>query len=97
MRPNGVTHAYSYNTLNRLENLTVTAGPTPIASYAYTLGSTGNRTRVVELGGRQVDYGYDALYRLIQEAITSAASNDPRESFCLDDASSSRPSAGFVR
>ena len=43
-----------------------------LASYAYTLGPTGNRTSVTELGGRKVDYTYDALYRLTTETITGA-------------------------
>ena len=42
---------------------------TPIASYAYTLGPTGNRLSVAELSGRTVIYGYDDLYRLTSEDI----------------------------
>ena len=40
--------------------------------YTYTLGPAGNRTRVVESSGRIVDYTYDDLYRLTQEAITDS-------------------------
>jgi hypothetical protein len=40
---------------------------TPISSYAYTLGSAGNRLSVAELSGRTVNYGYDDLYRLTSE------------------------------
>jgi RHS repeat-associated protein len=43
------------------------------ASYAYTLGPAGNRTKAVELGGRSVDYGYDDLYRLKSETIAGDA------------------------
>ena len=32
-------------------------------------GPAGNRTQVAELGGRQVNYTYDALYRLTGETI----------------------------
>lgn len=73
--PNSVTHAYTYNKLNRLTDLTVNAGATPIASYSYTLGPSGNRTKVVELGGRTVDYTYDELYQLTSETITGGTVN----------------------
>ena len=57
--------------------MTVAKGTGPsatnLASYAYTLGPAGNRTSVVELSGRNVNYGYDDIYRLTSEAI----SNDP--------------------
>jgi RHS repeat-associated protein len=72
--PNGVQSAYTYNTLNRLTNLTVAKGAT-LASYAYTLGQAGNRTQVLELGGRQVNYTYDALYRLTGETIAGGSVN----------------------
>lgn len=42
-----------------------------LASYAYTLGNAGNRKSVLELGGRNVAYGYDNDYRLTSAAITS--------------------------
>ena len=72
--PNSVQSAYTYNTLNRLTNLTVAKGTT-LASYAYTLGPAGNRTQVLELGGRQVNYTYDALYRLTGETIAGGSVN----------------------
>jgi RHS repeat-associated protein len=68
--PNGVTHTYTYNTLNRLTNLRVATATSTHASYAYNLGPSGNRTAVVELDGRRVDYTYDNLYRLTAEAVT---------------------------
>jgi RHS repeat-associated protein len=72
---NGVAHAYSYDTRNRLSNLgvtgTVNGTPGPIASYAYTLDSSGHRTAVAELSGRTVNYGYDNLYRLTTETIAA--------------------------
>ena len=42
-----------------------------LANYAYTLGTAGNRTNVLELNGRKAAYGYDNDYRLTSEAITS--------------------------
>jgi RHS repeat-associated protein len=68
--PNGVETNYTYNNLNRLTQMTVKHGTTDLASYAYTLGATGNRTQAKELGGRTVDYAYDALYRLTKETIS---------------------------
>jgi RHS repeat-associated protein len=81
--PNGVTHAYTYNALNRLTNLSVTRttgaggyGPgnqgatSTLASYAYTLAPGGQRLSVTEADGRRAVYAYDALSRLTRETIT---------------------------
>jgi RHS repeat-associated protein len=70
---NGVQHAYTYNTLNRLTNVGVTktgTTPTPINNYAYQLGAAGNRLSVTETSGRKATYTYDELYRLTSETIT---------------------------
>ena len=73
--PNGVVHAYGYDTRNRLTNLgvngTVSGAPAPIASHAYTLDAAGHRIGVTELSGRTVSYGYDNIYRLTSETIAS--------------------------
>ncbi|HUN10638.1 MAG TPA: RHS repeat-associated core domain-containing protein, partial [Aggregatilineales bacterium] len=68
--PNGVQTSYTYNTLNRLTNVTGARTAT-LASYTYTLGPSGNRTAVTEANGRQVDYTYDDLYRLKSETISA--------------------------
>lgn len=73
--PNGVTHTYTYNSLNRLTDLVVANPGGTIAGYGYTLGPSGNRTKVVEFGGRTVDYTYDELYRLTGETITGGTVN----------------------
>ena len=39
----------------------------PVPQY----GPSGNRTKVVELSGRTVNYTYDPLYRLTQETIAA--------------------------
>lgn len=70
--PNGVTTGYQYNSLNRLNSLTITKGA-PLASYSYTLGPAGNRTAVSELSGRQTSYTYDDLYRLKDETISGSS------------------------
>ena len=80
--PNGIVTSYGYDPLNRLTGMQSTcgapgsAGPlvcgtggTALSSYAYTLGSSGNRLSVAELSGRTVNYGYDDLYRLTSETI----------------------------
>jgi RHS repeat-associated protein len=74
--PNGITTSYIYNSLNRLTNVKVEkADGTLIASYDYTLGSSGNKLSVRELSGRSVQWSYDALYRLKSEII--AGSSNP--------------------
>jgi len=73
--PNGVRTAHTYNQLNRLTNLSSAKETATLSSYAYTLGLAGNRTKVVELGGRTVDYAYDALYRLTTETLSGSTVN----------------------
>jgi RHS repeat-associated protein len=75
--PNGVTHNYTYNTLNRLTNVGVSKTAATLASYAYTLGAAGNRTAVTENTGRTVNYAYDNLYRLTSETIANAVNPNP--------------------
>jgi RHS repeat-associated protein len=74
---NGVQTGALFDTLNRLTK-TCSAASSPacsagtkLASYAYTLGTAGNRTNVLELNNRNVAYGYDNDYRLTSEAITA--------------------------
>jgi len=69
--PNGTTTEYTYNSLNRLTNLTnrKVSGQI-ISSYIYTLGPAGNRIKVTEVDGATVDYTYDTLYRLTKEVRT---------------------------
>ena len=76
-QPNGTRTTYTYDTLNRLTNLTTVHVPssTSIQSYAYTLGATGIRTRIDEAGGVARTYGYDNLYRLTSETVTGSATN----------------------
>jgi len=65
--------SYDFDARNRLTYL---AAVSPIAgmvsSYAYTLAPTGNRTRIEEQDGTTRSYGYDPLYRLTEERVTSA-------------------------
>ncbi len=69
-QPNGTATSYSYDTLNRLTNLT-TNGPTGvIQSYDFTLGLAGNRERIDEADGTFREYTYDGLYRLTAEQVS---------------------------
>ncbi len=79
---NQVTHAYAYNTLNRLTGLAVERQPggsgaiaTPLQGYGYTLNLAGQRTHIAELGGRTIAHTYDALHRLTSETIGHAQGN----------------------
>jgi RHS repeat-associated protein len=68
--PNGLQTTLNYDSLNRLTSLS-----TPISSYTYTLGATGNRIGAVEGNGRTLSWNYDGIYRLTNETI----SNDPEK------------------
>ncbi|SPD72923.1 hypothetical protein PITCH_A1590005 [uncultured Desulfobacterium sp.] len=83
---NGDVTTYTYDTLNRLTNITSRKSDTSlIASYTYTLGPAGNRTRVVEgHSGRSVDYTYDALYRLVNEDIADPVNGDSSTAYTYD-------------
>jgi YD repeat-containing protein len=67
--PNGLQSVFAYDQLNRL-----TALATPVSGYTYQLGPTGNRTSALELNGRTINWTYDGIYRLTNEAIVSAPS-----------------------
>jgi RHS repeat-associated protein len=62
--------AFTYDSLNRL-----TALASPVSSYNYTLGATGNRTKAAEQGGRTLNWSYDGIYRLTNETITADPAN----------------------
>ena len=66
--PNGTSETREYDDLNRLTFLENRGPSGVISSYRYTLAATGRRDAVVEDTGRRVDYGYDALDRLIDES-----------------------------
>lgn len=46
--PNGVNSFYEYNALNRLTNMNVSAGLTPVANYGYSLLASGHRVTATE-------------------------------------------------
>jgi RHS repeat-associated protein len=63
--PNGLQSSFTYDDLNRVTGLN--AGR---ANYNYQLDATGNRKQVTESGGRVVNWSYDGIYRLTNEAIS---------------------------
>jgi RHS repeat-associated protein len=69
--PNGLTSTFTYDTLNRLKELSTP----PIADYKYTLGLTGLRTGATEQSGRTLQWNYDGIYRLNSETVASDPSN----------------------
>jgi RHS repeat-associated protein len=74
---NGVTNLYQYDALNRLTNAVWKLGASPLASFYYQLGQTGNRTNLNEsLAGSTHTYAwqYDPLYRLTNETISGLGS-----------------------
>jgi RHS repeat-associated protein len=76
--PNSVASQYQYDSLNRLTSLVWKTNGTPIASFAYTLGASGNRTALLETNHtvntviRGYAWNYDAMYRLTSETVTGA-------------------------
>ena len=66
---NGTTETREYDLLNRLLYLQSSNSSGVINSFRYTLDKVGNRLAIVEQDGRQSNYQYDALYRLLQEEI----------------------------
>ncbi len=42
--PNGIVTEYTYDDLDRLTNLSITLGPTPISDIDYTYDDAGNLT-----------------------------------------------------
>jgi RHS repeat-associated protein len=68
--PNGLKSTFTYDPLNRLTALN--AGT---ASYSYQLGLTGNRTQATEGNGRTLQWSYDGIYRLTNEAVSADPSN----------------------
>ncbi len=83
---NGVTHFWSYDNRNRLDNLVVTdSGGVSISSFNYALDLVGNRTQMAELSGRVVDYTYDKLYRLTDEVISGGVGPTGAVNYQYDD------------
>ncbi len=68
--PNGVTHAYGYDNRDRLTSLGVNGPGGVLASYAQMFSDSGRKQSVSEASGRNTQYSYDPIYRLLNENIT---------------------------
>lgn len=83
--PNGITHAYGYDSLNRLTSTKVKNGlAQTVRSYGYTLTPSGRRSVVTESTGCTVAYVYDATYRLTSETISGAGGQNGTVGYTLD-------------
>ena len=71
-----MTNLYQYDSLNHLTNLVWKLNGNPIATFAYTLGASGNRTALsetVSTVSRSYTWQYDQLYRLTNEVVSGTA------------------------
>jgi YD repeat-containing protein len=84
--PNQLTSTIQYDSQNRPTVLnTTTASSSTVAGYSYTLGATGNRTAATELNGRTLNWSYDGINRLSNEAISQdPAGANGEVSYVLD-------------
>jgi RHS repeat-associated protein len=86
--PNGVVATHVYDTQNRLLSIAHSGPGGLLSAYAYTLGPSGHRLRVVESGpataGRTVHYAYDAADRLTQERIEEPGLPDAAVDYIYD-------------
>jgi YD repeat-containing protein len=67
---NDISHAFTYDLRDRPTNLSVTTGTSVFATYAQTFSPSGRKLSAAESNGRTPNYGYDAIYRLLNETIT---------------------------
>jgi len=85
--PNGVKHNYTtHDTRDRLTNLNVTGPGGAIASYVQAFSLSGRKTSATELNGRTAAYGYDTIYRLLNETISGdpTSANNGSLGYSLD-------------
>jgi RHS repeat-associated protein len=65
---NGIWASYGYDDADRLLKLAhITSAGTTVSSFYYAVDPVGNRTRVVEVDGTRVTWGYDNDYQLTNE------------------------------
>jgi RHS repeat-associated protein len=98
-RPNGVNTTWTHDTRNRLTEIRTfrVSDNATIASYAYTLSPSGQRTSIVESDGTQRGYGYDSVSRLTTEAVTGGSGPTYTKTFGYDAVSNrtSQVTTGF--
>ena len=81
-RPNGINTNYSYDPSSRLLSVLHQAGSTTLDGASYSYDPAGNRTsKTSYLNGITQNYGYDAIYQLLQvtqgSSTTESYSYDP--------------------
>ena len=84
--PNGVAHAFTYDNRDRPTILNVT-GPLGVSlSYAQTFSPSGRKTNVTDQTGRETNYGYSSVYRLLSENIADdpTSTNNGALTYLLD-------------
>jgi RHS repeat-associated protein len=83
--PNGITESREYDNLDRLAVLeNKNSADVVLSRYQYAYDKVGNKTSVLELGGRKVEYTYDELNRLTQEKITDAVNGNRVVDYTFD-------------
>jgi RHS repeat-associated protein len=84
---NGTEEVRVYDTLNRLKELTSKRGAVELSKYVYTLDKVGNRktaTESVNGQARSINYTYDDLYRLTEEAIVDGVNGNRTSGYTYD-------------
>jgi RHS repeat-associated protein len=82
---NGIVESRMYDVLNRLISVVNRDGNGSIISqYNYILDVLGNKTKVIELNGRQIEYKYDELMRLTNEKIIDPISGNRTIEYIYD-------------
>src|SRR5262249_13707776 len=82
--PNSVVETRGYDSRNRLISIHDAGSQGVLADFQYTLGPTGLRTSVTEGSGRQLDYSYDADYRLVRESFSDSVEGNREISYSYD-------------
>ncbi len=75
--PNSVVHSYGYDTRDRVLTLN---------GYTQTFSPSGRKQSVTETSGRAANYGYDNIYRLLNETISGdpTSANNGALTYVLD-------------
>ncbi len=84
--PNGVSHAYGYDNRDRVTSLGVRGPSGVISNYTQAFNFSGRKQTTSESSGRTANYGYDAIYRLLNETISGdpAPVNNGALNYTLD-------------
>jgi RHS repeat-associated protein len=82
---NGIVESRAYNLLNQMTSLIDRdISGQVVSSYSYTYDRLGNRTKVLELNDRQVEYTYDELMRLTSEKISDSLATSHTINYTYD-------------